>query len=48
MPVDRISLQRQEDTLYWNVWAAATGKRVTRDLEPFLRRFKPSRRSAGR
>lgn len=48
MPVDRISLQRQEDALYWNVWAAATGKRVASDLEPFLQRFNPSRRSAGR
>lgn len=43
MPVDRISLQREEDALYWNVWAPATGKRVAGDLEPFLQRFNPSR-----
>ena len=48
MPVDRISLQRREDALHWNVWAAATGKRVAGDLEPFLQRFNPSRRLTGR
>ena len=43
MPVETISLQREHDALYWNVWSAATGKRVVTDLGPFLQRFKSSR-----
>ena len=39
IPVDRISLQREPDVLYWNVWSAAIGTRVVSDLEPLLQRF---------
>jgi hypothetical protein len=48
MPADRVSLQHREDALHWNAWSAATGKRVASDLEPFLQRFNPPRRPAGR
>jgi hypothetical protein len=48
MPLEKISLQREPDALYWNVWSAATGKQVLGDLAPLLQRFGSSGQSAGR
>jgi len=44
MPVEKISLQRQQDVLFWNAWSAAIGKWMVSELAPFLRRFSSSSR----
>jgi len=43
MPVEKISLQRQPDALFWNAWSAAIAGRMVSELGPFLQRFNSSR-----
>jgi hypothetical protein len=44
IPVDKISLKREQNALYWQIWSAAMGQRVASELTPFLQRFGASRR----
>jgi hypothetical protein len=48
VPLATISLQREPDALYWNVWSEAIGKKALGDLGPLLLRFGSSGRSAAR